>query len=65
MAGLKLMLAVVTIDQIDGCRVWACLAPGEIGEAFSALMGVANLDSDPQVRQLAGQVLGTMSSSVI
>jgi hypothetical protein len=65
MAGLKLMLAVVTIDQIDGCRMWACLAPGEIGEAFSVLRGVANLDRDPQVRQLAGQVLGTMSSSVI
>jgi hypothetical protein len=61
-AGLKLLLALVTIDEIneDETVLPNCLGPGELGETFSVLHGVANMDADSEVQRLAGHILGLL-----
>jgi hypothetical protein len=64
-AGLKLLLALVTIDQIneDETVLPNCLGPGELGETFSVLHGVANMDADSEVQRLAVHILGSLKNS--
>ncbi len=63
-AGLKLLLALVTIDQMDnGTDLSGCLSPGELGETFTLLNGTANVDTDAEVRNLAAHILTGMRTS--
>ena len=63
-AGLKLLLALVTIDQMDdGTNLSGCLSPGELGETFTLLNGTANVDTDAEVRNLAAHILTGMRTS--
>ena len=64
-AGLKLLLALVTINQIseDETVLPNCLNPGELGETFSVLHGVANMDADSEVQRLAAHILGLLKTS--
>jgi hypothetical protein len=64
-SGLKLLLALVTIDQIneDDTVLPNCLGPGELGETFSVLHGVANMDADSEVQRLAVHILGSLKTS--
>ena len=60
-AALKLLLALVTIDQIEETNsLHSCLSPGELGEAVTLLNGTANMDADAEVRALAGHILSGM-----
>jgi len=75
-AGLKLMLAVITIDQLEEepndhdnnndeysrLRLKGCLSPGELGETLSALRGAANVDPDVEIRKLASYLLTAMQA---
>jgi hypothetical protein len=65
LAGLKLLLALVTIDQIneDETVLLNCLGPGELGETFSALHSVANIDADSEVHRLAGHILRSLKTT--
>lgn len=63
-AALKLLLALVTIDQMDSTGDLAgCLSPGELGETFTLLNGTANVDTDTEVRNLAAHILAGMRAS--
>jgi len=63
-AALKLLLALVTIDQVDSSSsLPICLSPGELGEAFTLLNGIANVDTDAEVRMLAAHILSGMRAS--
>ena len=63
-AALKLLLALVTIDQMDEENsISTCLSPGELGEAFTLLNGTANVDADAEVRALATHILRGMRAS--
>ena len=56
---MKLLLALVTIDQIGDCA--GHLGPGELREAVSTISAAANIDSDPDVRSLAGHLVSALS----
>jgi hypothetical protein len=63
-AALKLLLALVSIDQLDGFdSLPASLGPGELGETFTLLNGTANMDTDPEVRALATHILTGMRAT--
>mmetsp|Transcript_11979 Transcript_11979/g.18031 ORF Transcript_11979/g.18031 Transcript_11979/m.18031 type:complete len:1275 (+) Transcript_11979:1356-5180(+) len=63
-AGLKLMLAIVTIAaQTDNLEMCLALNPGEFGETISVLRGAANLDANIEVRKLAFNILSAMNMS--
>jgi len=63
-AGLKLMLAIVTIAaQTDNLEMCLALNPGEFGETISVLRGAANLDANIEVRKLAFNILNAMNMS--
>jgi len=63
-AALKLLLALVTIDQMrDGDSISSCLSPGELGKTFTLLNGTANVDTDAEVRALAAHILSGMRPS--
>ena len=59
LAAMKLLLALVTIDQIGDCS--GHLGPGELREAVSTISAAANIDSDPDVRSLAGHLVSALS----
>ena len=56
---MKLLLALVTIDQIGDFS--GHLGPGELREAVSTISAAANIDSDPDVRSLAGHLVSALS----
>jgi hypothetical protein len=58
-ASLKLVLVVVSM----GDSSLKCLAPGELGETFSALQGVAHLEKDGELRMLATSVLQLLQTT--
>jgi hypothetical protein len=62
LAALKLMLAIVTIDNInsDGSALPSSMGPGELGETFTVVYGVSNMDPDSEVRELASHILGML-----
>lgn len=61
---LKLLLAIITIDQMGATsNLLNWLSPGELGGTFTLLRGTANVDVDAEVRTLAAHILGTMRSS--
>lgn len=63
-AALKLLLAIITIDNMgDGNNLANWLSPGELGGAFTLLRGTANVDADAEVRTLAAHILSTMRVS--
>ena len=66
MAGLKLMLALVTIDQLtfhhtdqghQEAAIYSFLGPGELGETISFLHGASNVDQSVEIRSLATHIL--------
>ena len=59
LAAMKLLLALVTIDQIGDFS--GHLGPGELREAVSTISAAANIDSDPDVRSLAGHLVSALS----
>jgi hypothetical protein len=56
------MLAIVTIDNInsDGSALPSSMGPGELGETFTVVYGVSNMDPDSEVRELASHILGML-----
>lgn len=65
LAALKLILAIVTIDSIasEGSALPNCLGPGELGQTFTLIAGLSNLDPDPDVRGLASHIVGSLRTS--
>jgi len=57
LAALKLILALVSIDQNVFSENGGCLSPSEIVETFSVLRGAANVDEEPAMRKLACHIL--------
>jgi len=57
-AGLKVVLAILTIDQISSDNnMEGCLSPSSLGETFSALQRLVTIEADKEVLGLARQVL--------
>lgn len=58
LAALKLLLAIVTLDNMDSDTSVLCnsLGPGELGETFTVINGLCNMDTDSEVRVLAAQI---------
>lgn len=64
LASLKVILTVIALDRASGANsheygreLSGCLSPVEFQRAMSALHGAANVDQDPDVRRLAGEIL--------
>jgi hypothetical protein len=58
-AALKLMLAIVSIDQTShehSIIFHKCLGPSELAETFHTLKSTASIDHDPAIRRLAHQL---------
>jgi hypothetical protein len=62
LAALKLLIAIVTADNLDsdGIVFSRSLGPRELGETINLLMGLSNMDIDFDVRSLASHVLGLL-----
>ena len=73
LAGLKLLLAIVSVDQKSSSfnddksnrdKTESILSPGEMAETLSVLRGAANMDSNQQVRELATHVLLSFGTGI-
>jgi hypothetical protein len=64
LAALKLLLSIVTVDSInsDGSVLPSCLGPGELGEAFTVIHGLSNMDPDSEVRGLSSHLLSLLKN---
>ena len=67
-ASLKLLLAIITIDQSSICSYTTgsigYLAPGDFGRTLNILKGAANVDENDCVRELASHVLKLLNQQV-
>lgn len=65
LGALKLLLAIVTIDNMnsDEAALGNAFGPGELGETFTVISGLSNMDPDPGVRILASKICGSLITS--
>ena len=61
-AALKLLLALITVDQLsrDDTALPNSLGPSELGETFTMLQSIANLDSDQDMQKMANSLLNSL-----
>ena len=60
LAGLKLLLAIITIDSSlsEETMVPPYLSPNEVGNSVTLVHAISNMDPNPDVRSLANRILG-------
>lgn len=57
LAAIKLMLAIISVDQLQDGKIMNCLAPDELRDAMKMLQRIVDQDADPTLRALASQAI--------
>ena len=60
LSGLKLLLAIFTVDQtkvVDESEIEECLGPADVSETCTVLNSVANMNTDSEVQEVAAGLL--------